>query len=1234
MKSGFFGFGTLVLKGCVFFAFMLAGYLGQSQSRISVTAFQPNASEDAPNSPGIFRFRRTDGSVAGGSIIEFSVTGSATPDADYNALPQSVFVPGQSGDASVVDVEVNGIFDDEIVEGNETVTVTITSSSRGGFDVLNRDPVTVTIADNDVGFLTLESLDLEASEAPDQGSFRVVLDKENGTGEPLEIPYTLGGTADASDYELGPQNTPQTTENVFRFAGPAGGRNLNIIPIDDEEPESDETVILQLGQPSNPLFSFNPVPTEAARTIIIEDNDCAAGDEAPVLNDNPTVFCDAVAVGLDTYYDGARPNGTALIWTTDGDNPLDQSQWTSTEGDSPVDAPGSYFAFFWDEPSNCNSPVTELELTVATSPSAGTVTTPVAACSNESEEFGPNSVDLDDLIEDEDDGEWSQTGGPAITVPNNNDIDFVGAAAGSYEFTYTTDTAAEPCVNDTSVVTITVTDCNPCDAGNTAPALAEGQTNIFCGPIPDDISLNDFTTSAPPAGTTLVWTTNNAEPTDTQAHLGQADINNPLPGDYYALFYDAANDCASPLLTINLDQRDIPEITATTENTRCGPGTVQLNATANLDATLQWFTAPTGGNPISTGSNFTSPDIPQTTTFYVQATANGCVSERTAVVATVVPQPSAGVPQNASSCSDAEFGNTILDLDDTLSGSPDEGTWSFTSGPSSVSLNTENVVDFQGGANGSYVFTYTTTGAQAPCENESAEVTISVSTCDTDDDEDGLLGGLESDLGTDPNNPDTDGDGILDGIEVGDDPDNPLDEDEDGIIDALDSNILDTDQDGVNDQQDPANENACIPDNSNALCDTDQDGITDGEEEENGSDPFDACSPDLNNENCDPTPVDLEILKTVNQPDAVAGDNVTFTVTVNNLSDRRSINVMIGDMLETGFQLDSTATVVASNGEYDADAGMWTIPEITAMGTETLTVPVTVLEGGIYDNTAELLSSVPEDDNPDNDIATVTLNINLPEGINLVIEKFGRIAIPNDTLGTSQMNRDLEEVNPLVGQEIIFTVRITNESTDDAVSNIQVLDTIAGVEESGFEFIEATADRGEYDNDSGVWAIPELPLGEVAELEIRVGVPIAGTFRNTAEIIQSSPADSDQENLSDTVVVNVSERTQAEFGIIFNQFSPNNDGVNDDLKINKVLTNEDGTEEEIDIAYSIKIFNRYGSLIFEGDQLSDEVIWDGTRDGKDVPDGTYFYVLDLTLQEEVEGVDMSSTKKGWIQLIR
>ena len=149
-----------------------------------------------------------------------------------------------------------------------------------------------------------------------------------------------------------------------------------------------------------------------------------------------------------------------------------------------------------------------------------------------------------------------------------------------------------------------------------------------------------------------------------------------------------------------------------------------------------------------------------------------------------------------------------------------------------------------------------------------------------------------------------------------------------------------------------------------------------------------------------------------------------------------------------------------------------------------------------------------------------------------------------------------------------------------------------------------------------------------------MSVDSLGTYINTAEVVGSFPMDSEQNGLIDGVTVRVSEPNQVEFGIIFNQFSPNNDGVNDRLKINKRRTNDDGSfGDEVDLRYSIKIFNRYGSLVFEGNQLTDEIIWDGTRKGEDVPDGTYFYVLDLTINEEL-GVVTQTTKKGWIQLIR
>lgn len=75
-----------------------------------------------------------------------------------------------------------------------------------------------------------------------------------------------------------------------------------------------------------------------------------------------------------------------------------------------------------------------------------------------------------------------------------------------------------------------------------------------------------------------------------------------------------------------------------------------------------------------------------------------------------------------------------------------------------------------------------------------------------DDDKDGLTNAIEANLGTNPLSPDTDGDSLPDSYEVGTDLANPLDEDGDGAIDAVESNLQDDELDCLVNQQDSENE--------------------------------------------------------------------------------------------------------------------------------------------------------------------------------------------------------------------------------------------------------------------------------------------------------------------------------------------------------------------------------------------------------------------------------------------
>ena len=800
-------------------------------------------------------------------------------------------------------------------------------------------------------------------------------------------------------------------------------------------------------------------------------------------------------------------------------------------------------------------------------------------------------------------GSWndlSNQGGNGVYSPRGYVVEF-GGTPGDPELS----------VSGTTLITISDAACEVCEAGSSAPVLNPEIQTVFCSEesLP---SLNTFTNSSPPSGTNLIWS-RNPDPLEVNGHLSDTEVNNPTPGTYFGFFYDPVNSCASPTLEITLVRSQTPSITEVIPQESCGPSSLTLEANGTVPNSssapdIRWFSSQTGGAPIFTGDRFTTPVLDTTTTFWVEAFANGCASSpRVSVVAEIIPLPDAGIASAGSSCSDAQFGPTTLDLDDRLE-EADPGTWEIISGPTtSLTILEGNIVNFSGLPNGEYVFRYTTSSAQPPCSNQSVEVLITVTNCDADTDGDGLFDGVEASLGTDPNNPDTDGDGIDDGTEVGADPDNPENEDGDNIIDALDSNILDTDADGVNDQQDPANDNPCIPDNFNLGCDSDGDGISDGEELENGSDPLDPCSPNFSVD-CEPDPIDLEVLKSIDNPQASVGDEVNFTISLSNLTDTQAAAVKVGDFLESGFDYIGHTT---SLGAYDPTTGIWSIQELEPQSSESLEIRATVVENGVYTNTAELLESFPLDDNPSNDISTVTLELGVPDGVDLVLEKFASVD------GGKFLRR---RIAPLTGSRVIFLVIVRNDSDEGLVSNIRVEDFIGPVAESGFEYLYhvfSPIQGNSYNLDTGIWTIQSLSPGQQAELRIAVTVPREGDFVNSARILSSFPPDPQPSNNIDSIEVDVNNPLDVPPGFVFNQFSPNGDGVNDFLVIRDIAAFP---------ASSIQIFNRYGQQIFEDRNMVEDQLWNGTQNGEQAPEGTYYYILDL-------GAEIGTTK-GWIQLIR
>lgn len=67
-------------------------------------------------------------------------------------------------------------------------------------------------------------------------------------------------------------------------------------------------------------------------------------------------------------------------------------------------------------------------------------------------------------------------------------------------------------------------------------------------------------------------------------------------------------------------------------------------------------------------------------------------------------------------------------------------------------------------------------------------------------------------------------------------------------------------------------------------------------------------------------------------------------------------------------------------------------------------------------------------------------------------------------------------------------------------------------------------------------------------------------------------------------------------------FSPNGDGKNDNLVF---------TDLQYFAPASLKVFNRYGTIVFDSNDYKND--WDGTTmtTGRSLPDGTYYYILEL-----------------------
>ena len=193
---------------------------------------------------------------------------------------------------------------------------------------------------------------------------------------------------------------------------------------------------------------------------------------------------------------------------------------------------------------------------------------------------------------------------PSITGTTTYYVETVNATCNSAR------TAVIATVNTTPTITAT-TPASRCDAGSvTLNAISSGGNTVWFANLTGGAALgtnNNFTTPSI-SGTTTYY---------VEASTGS---------------------CTSPRTAVIATVNTTPIITSTTPATRCDSGTLTLGAVAN-SGTLNWYSVPTGGTSLGTGTSFTTPSLSGTATYYVEASTTSCTSVRTAVTATVNATP-------------------------------------------------------------------------------------------------------------------------------------------------------------------------------------------------------------------------------------------------------------------------------------------------------------------------------------------------------------------------------------------------------------------------------------------------------------------------------------------------------------------------------------------------------------------------------------------------------------------
>ena len=215
------------------------------------------------------------------------------------------------------------------------------------------------------------------------------------------------------------------------------------------------------------------------------------------------------------------------------------------------------------------------------------------------------------------------------------------------------------------------------------------------------------------------------------------------------------------------------------------------------------------------------------------------------------------------------------------------------------------------------------------------------------------------------------------------------------------------------------------------------------------------------------------------------------------------------------------------------------------------------------------------------------------------------------------------EVNPVLGNVVDWSMSIDDGVTWTAMGVSDTLFPYAGLQD--YTLFAVYIQEASCPYDTAYWSIVVLPLGVDAGPDVSIfeedSTQLAATggsfFSWYPPTDMSDPTVSnpivwpmtttiyyvsvtDMNGCSDTASVIITVNPNILTVVVPNLLTPNSDGFNDYLTIPNLDTYPNN---------EIFIFNAYGQVIYEARPYNND--WDATYSGSKIPDGTYYYVLNL-----------------------